>query len=70
MDHLRSNKDIRKSERIRSRTHRGDKKTRTITDDDGRRTRGVRRSDRREDTRIRSSVVGGTRVSDPLSADR
>jgi hypothetical protein len=29
----------------------------------------VRRSDRRKDTRIGSSVVGGTRVGDPLSAD-
>jgi hypothetical protein len=29
----------------------------------------VRRSDRRKDTRIRSSVVRGTRVGDPLGAD-
>jgi hypothetical protein len=29
----------------------------------------VRRSDKRKDTRIRSSVVGGTRVGDPLGAD-
>jgi hypothetical protein len=68
MDHLRSNKYIRKSERTSSRTHKGDSKTRTVTDCDGR-TRGVRRLDRGEDTRIRSSVVGGTRVSDPLGAN-
>jgi hypothetical protein len=51
-----------------SRTHRSDRKTRTITDHDGR-TRGVRRSDSREDTRIWSGVVRGTRVGDPLGAN-
>jgi hypothetical protein len=52
-----------------SRTHKADRKTRTITDHDGRRTRGVRRSDRRKDTRIWSGVVRGTRVGDPLGAN-
>jgi hypothetical protein len=69
MNHLRSNKDIRKTKRTGSRTHRSDRKTGSITDHDGRRIRGVRRSDRRKDTRIRSSVVRGTRVGDPLDAD-
>jgi hypothetical protein len=69
VNHLRSNKDIRETERTMSRTHKGDRKTRTITDHDGRRTRGVRRSDRRKDTRIWSGVVRGTRVGDPLGAN-
>jgi hypothetical protein len=59
MNHLRSNKDIGETKRTRSRTHRSDRKTGSITDHDGRRTRGVRRSDRRKDTRISSSVVRG-----------
>jgi hypothetical protein len=69
MDHLRSNMEIGKTGRTRSRTYSGDRKTRIITDHDGRRTGWVRRWDKREDSRIRSSVVGGTRVSDPLGAD-
>jgi hypothetical protein len=40
MNHLRSNMDIRETEMTMSRTHRSDRKTRTITDHDGRRTRG------------------------------
>ena len=52
MNHLRSNKDIRKTKRTRSRTHGGDRKTRPVTNHDGRRTRGVWGSDRREDTGI------------------
>jgi hypothetical protein len=68
VNHLRSNKDIRETERTMSRTHRSDRKTRTITDHDGR-TRGVRRSDRRKDTRIWSGVVRGIRVGNPLGAN-
>ena len=41
MNHLRSNKDIRKTKRNRSRTHGGDRNARPITNHDGRRTRGV-----------------------------
>jgi glyceraldehyde-3-phosphate dehydrogenase/erythrose-4-phosphate dehydrogenase len=40
MNHLRSNMDIRETEMTMSRTHRSDRETRTITDHDGRRTRG------------------------------
>jgi hypothetical protein len=69
MNHLRSNKDIREMKRTGSITHRSDRKTGSITDHDGGRTRGVRRSDRRKDTRIRSSVVRGTQVGDPLGAN-
>jgi hypothetical protein len=68
MNHLRSNKDIRETKRTGSRAHKSDRKTGSIIDHDGGRTRGVRRSDRRKDTRI-SSVVRGTRVGDPLVAD-
>jgi len=39
MNHLKSNKNIGKTERIRSRTHGGDRKTRPIANHDGRRTR-------------------------------
>jgi hypothetical protein len=46
VNHLRSNKDIRETERTMRKTHRSDRKTRSITDHDGRRTRGVRRSDK------------------------
>src|SRR6185312_1858610 len=53
VNHLRCNKDIRKAKRTRSRTHSGDGKARPITNHDGRRTKGVRRSDRREDIGIR-----------------
>jgi hypothetical protein len=67
MNHLRSNKDIRETKRTESRTHRNDRKAGSITDHDGGRTRRVRRSDRRKDIRNRSSVVRGTRVSDPLA---
>ena len=49
MNHLRNNKDIGKTKRTRSRTHDGDRKSRPITNHDGRRTRGVWGSDRRED---------------------
>ena len=52
MNHLRSNKNIGKTERIRSRTHGGDRKTRPITNYDERRTKGVWGLDRREDTGI------------------
>ena len=41
VNHLRSNKDIGKTKRARSRTHGGDRKARTITNHDGRRTKGV-----------------------------
>ena len=70
MNHLRSNKNIGKKKRTRSRTHGGDRKARPVTNHDGRRTRGLWGSDRREDTGIRSGVEGGTRVGDPLGADR
>src|SRR6185503_15236723 len=40
VNHLRSNKNIRKTKRARSRTHGGDRKVRLITNHDGR-TRGV-----------------------------
>src|SRR6185437_4024179 len=53
MNHLRSNKNIRKAERTRSRTHGGDGKTGPITHHNGRMTRGMWGSDRREDTDIR-----------------
>ena len=46
VNHLRSNKDIGKTKRTRSRTHGGDRKTRPVTNHDGR-TRGVWGSDRR-----------------------
>jgi hypothetical protein len=69
VNHLRSNKDIRETKMTVSRTHRSDWKTRSITDHDGRRTRGVRRSDRGKDNSIWSCVVRGTRVSDPLGAN-
>ena len=52
MNHLRSNKDIEKTKRGRSRTHGGDRKTRHITNHDGRKTREVWGSDRGEDTGI------------------
>ena len=67
VNHLRSNKNIRKT---RSRTHGGDRKTRPITNHDGRRARGVWGSDRREDTSIGSGVERGARVGDPLGAGR
>ena len=70
MNRLRSNKNIRKAERTRSRTHGGDGKTGPITHHDGRRTRWMWGSDRREDTGVWGGVEGGTRVGDPLSADR
>ena len=70
MNYLRSNKDIGKTKRTRSRTHGGDRKARPITNHDRRRTRGVWGSDGREDTSIRSSVERGTRVGDPLGAGR
>ena len=41
MNHLRSNKDIGKTKRARSRTHGGDRKAGPITNHDVRRTRGV-----------------------------
>ena len=66
MNHLRSNKNIRKT----SRTHGGDRKARSITNHDRRRTRGVWGSDRREDTSIGSGVERGTRVGDPLGVGR
>jgi hypothetical protein len=69
VNHLRSNKNIKKTERTMSRTHKSDRETRPITDHD-RRARGVKCSDKREDNRIRSSVVRGTRVSNPLVADQ
>ena len=59
MNHLRSNKNIGKTERTRSRTHGSDRKTRPIANHDGR-TRGMWGSDRREDTGIRGGVEGGT----------
>ena len=52
VNHLRSNKNIRKTT---SRTHGGDRKARPITNHD-RRTRWVWGSDRREDTSIGSGV--------------
>src|SRR6185295_9128184 len=67
VNHLRSNKNIRKT---RSRTNSGDRKARPITNHDRRRTRGVWGSDGREDTSIRSGVEGCTQVGDPLGADR
>ena len=70
MNHLRSNKNNGKSERTRSRTHGGDRKTRPIANHDGRRTRGMWGLDRREDTGMWGGVEGGTRVDDPLGADR
>ncbi|KAG2620571.1 hypothetical protein PVAP13_3NG209071 [Panicum virgatum] len=69
MNHLRSNKDIGKTKRARSRTHGGDRKARPVTNHDGRRTRGVWGSDRREDTGMWGGVEGGTRVGDQLGAD-
>ena len=69
MNRLRSHKDIGKTKRVRSRTHGGDRKARPITNHDGR-TRGVWGSNRREDTGIWGGVEGGTRVGDPLGADR
>ena len=50
MNHLRSNKDIGKTKGVRSRTHGSDRKERPVTNHDGRRTREVWGSDRREDT--------------------
>src|SRR6185312_5711748 len=70
MNHLRSNKNIRKTERTMSRTHGGDRKTRSIANHDGGRTREMWGSDRREDTGIRGGVEEGTRVGDPHGADR
>ena len=70
MNHPRSNKYIGKKKRTRSRTHGGDRKTRPITNHDRRRTRGVWGSDRREDIVIWGGVERGTRVDDPLGADR
>ena len=67
VNHLRSNKNMRKT---RSRTHGGDRKARPITNHDRRRIRGVWGSDRRKDTSIGSGVERGTRVGDPLGADR
>ena len=60
MNHLKSNKDIEKTKRTRSRTHGGDRKARPITNHDGRRTRGVWGSDRREDTGMWGGMEGGT----------
>src|SRR6185295_6785679 len=70
MNYLRSNKDIGKPKGARSRTHGGDRKARPVTNHDGRRTRGVWGSDRIEDTGMWGGVKGGTRVGDPLGADR
>jgi len=47
---MRSNKNIEKMERTRSRTHGGDRKTRPIANHDGRRARGMWGSDKRKDT--------------------
>jgi hypothetical protein len=55
MNHLRSNKDIRETKRTGSRIHRSDRKTGSITDHDGGRTRGVRGG--RTEERIPASVV-------------
>ena len=41
MNHLRSNKNIRKAEKTRSRNHGGDRKIGPIANHDGRRTTGV-----------------------------
>ena len=57
INHLRSNKNIGKTKRIRSRTHEGDRKTRPITNHDRRRTRRMWGSDRRKDTRLLVSGV-------------
>jgi hypothetical protein len=49
---------------------RGDRETRPITNHDRRRKRRVCGVTRREYTSIRGSMVGGTRVGDPLGAHR
>ena len=67
---MKKQKDIGKKKRTRSRTHGGDRKARPVTNHDGRRTKGVWGSDRREDTDMWGGVEGGTRVGDPLGADR
>jgi hypothetical protein len=54
MDHLRSNEDIGNTKGTWSTTHRGDRKTRPITNHDRRRIRGMWGSDRR---RLASGVV-------------
>ena len=41
MNHLRSNKDIRKKKKTKSKTHGDDRKARLVTNHDGRRKRGV-----------------------------
>ena len=58
---------MRKTERARGRTNGGDRDTGSVTNHDGRRIGRMSRTDRREYTRVRSSVVGSPRVSDPLS---
>src|SRR6185312_6900160 len=70
MNHLRSNKNIGKTKGARSRTHGSDSKARPVTNHDGKRKIGVWGSDRREDTGMWGGVEGGTRVGDPLGADR
>ena len=47
VNHLRSNENIRKMKGTRSRTHGSDRKTRPITNHDRRRTRRMRRANRR-----------------------
>jgi hypothetical protein len=51
VNHLRSNKNIGKTKRTRSKTHRGDRKIRPITYHD-RRPRGMWGLDKRENTSI------------------
>ena len=67
VNHLRSNKNMGKSKRARDRANGSDGDTRSVNNHDGRGIGRMSRTDRREYTSVRSSVVGGPRVSDPLS---
>ena len=72
MNHVRGNKNVGKVERTigaRS-THGSDRKTRAIAYHDGRRAGRMRRSNGRKDTGVWRGVVRGTRISDPVGANR
>ena len=72
VNYMRSNKNIRKTERTMGTriAHGGDRKTSAIADHNGGRTRGRGRSDRGKYTSVGRGVIGSARVGDAVSADR
>ena len=66
VNHLWSNKNIRKIKRTRNSAHRGHRKTSPIANHDGGGTGRRGRAGGRNNTSIRRGVVRGTGVSNPL----